>query len=281
MPHFICTVCGTQYEASDTPPERCAICADARQYEARRSPQWTTHDELTSSHRNTVQQLGPDLVGIGIEPSFAIGQRAILLLHPEGNVLWDCVPLLDAGLARLIEAAGGLSAIAISHPHYYSSMAVWSEAFGGVPVYLHEDDRAWVMRDDANLHFWSGERHALRPGLALIRCGGHFAGGTVLHCDEGAGSLLSGDVIQVVPDTRFVSFMYSYPNLIPLSEAEVDRIVNAVADYDFERIYGAFWGMVVRSEGKERLEASAERYRDALRGEHGPASSLAAPRTSS
>jgi hypothetical protein len=37
---------------------------------------------------------------------------------------------------------------------------------------------------------------------------------------DGAGALFSGDIIQVVPDRRWVSFMYSYPNLIPLSAAE-------------------------------------------------------------
>src|SRR6266851_2651856 len=49
--------------------------------------------------------------------------------------------------------------------------------------------------------------------LTLVRLGGHFDGGTVLHWadwSEGRGVLLSGDVLQVVPSGH-VSFMWSYP----------------------------------------------------------------------
>ena len=52
---------------------------------------------------------------------------------------------------------GGIKAIAISHPHYYSSMVEWSRAFGGVPIYLHAADRQWVMRPDHAIVFWEGE----------------------------------------------------------------------------------------------------------------------------
>ena len=45
----------------------------------------------------------------------------------------------------------------------------------------------------------------------------HWAGGA-----DGRGALLSGDIVQVVPDRRYVSFMYSYPNLIPLPAAAVE-----------------------------------------------------------
>ena len=41
----------------------------------------------------------------------------------------------------------------------------------------------------------------------------------MLHWPAGAngkGALLTGDIIQVVQDRRYVSFMRSYPNLIPL-----------------------------------------------------------------
>ena len=37
----------------------------------------------------------------------------------------------------------------------------------------------------------------------------------------GAGALLSGDIVQVIPDRAHVGFMYSYPNLIPLPAAAV------------------------------------------------------------
>ncbi len=106
---------------------------------------------------------------------------------------------------------GGLAAIAISHPHYYTMMVEWSHAFGA-PVRLHAADRAWVMRPDAAIEFWDGEQHELMAGVTLLRLGGHFAGGTVLHWaggDGGRGALLSGDIVQVVADRRWVSFMRS------------------------------------------------------------------------
>ena len=75
------------------------------------------------------------------------------------------------------------------------------------------------MRPDPHIQFWEGKTKPLPGGMTLIRCGGHFPGGTVLHWPDGAGgrgALLSGDILTVVPDRRYVSFMYSYPNLIPL-----------------------------------------------------------------
>jgi hypothetical protein len=159
-----------------------------------------------------------------------------------------------------------LSAIAISHPHYYATMVEWIDSFD-VPVYLHSADRQWVMRPDPRLRFWDGESLPLIGGMTLIRAGGHFEGGTVLHnsnCASGHGALFSGDIIQVVPDRRWVSFMYSYPNLIPLSESAVRRIVQRVRGYDFARIYGAFHPREVLSNGKDIVERSAARYIDFL-----------------
>ena len=71
------------------------------------------------------------LMGIGIEPHFAIGQRALFVRTDQGNVLWDCLPLLDQAVVESLHALGGVAAIAISHPHYYSSMIEWSRALGG------------------------------------------------------------------------------------------------------------------------------------------------------
>ena len=60
-------------------------------------------------------------------------------------------------------------------------MVEWSHALGGVPIYVHEDDREWVLRPDPVVEYWRGETLDLGDGLTLIRCGGHFAGGQVLH----------------------------------------------------------------------------------------------------
>jgi hypothetical protein len=261
--HFICTTCGTQFPESITPPTACPICSDERQYVPPSGQQWTHLEKLRKSHRNSFMKKEDGLYGIGTVPDFGIGQRALLLRTPAGNVLWDCISLLDEATIDIISGLGGLAAIAISHPHYYTTMVDWSRAFGGLPVYLHAADRAHVVRPDSALRFWEGERMSLPGDLTLIRCGGHFEGGTVLHWPAGAGgkgALLTGDIIQVVPD-RHVSFMYSYPNLIPLPARQVQQIEAAVEPFAFDRIYGAWWGRsTVQRDAKATLHRSAERY---------------------
>jgi hypothetical protein len=267
MPNFICTTCGTQYAESDQPPPACTVCQDERQYLKATGQQWTTLDKLRQTNRNSIKFKEPGLIGLGIEPAFAIGQRALFLRTPKTIILWDCLPLLDEAVVEALKALGGISAIAISHPHYYSSMVEWSWAFGGVPIYLHAGDRQWVMRPDKAIVFWEGETRALAEGLTLVRCGGHFDGGTVLHWvggAEGQGALLTGDIIQVVPDRKHVSFMYSYPNYIPLPATAIERIVNAVEPFEFDRVYGAFWDMVIERDGKAAVKRSAERYLRAI-----------------
>jgi glyoxylase-like metal-dependent hydrolase (beta-lactamase superfamily II) len=272
MMHPICFTCGTQFAESPTPPERCPICEDERQYVGWAGQEWTTLAELGARHRLALKDEGDGLLGIGVEPKFAIGQRALLVpaqgdAGPGRNVLFDGISLLDAAALRVVEALGGLSAIAISHPHYYGSMVDWSRAFGGVPIWLHAEERRWVMRPDPAIRFWEGDELALGPGLTLLRLGGHFAGAQVLHWAggaEGRGVLLAGDVLQVVQDRRFVSFMYSYPNYIPLPAATVRRMLERLEPYPFERIYGAWFGAVVRADAKAALRRSAERYIRAL-----------------
>ncbi len=269
MPAYLCATCGTQFTPSDGAPASCPICNDERQYIGSAGQRWLTLPELQAGHRNRVEAHEPGLVGIGSEPKFAIGQRALLLQTPGGNILWDCISLIDQATIDAVRALGGISAIAISHPHYYSSMVEWSQAFGAVPIYLHAADRQWVMRPDPAIVFWQGETRPLFDGVTLIRCGGHFEGGTVLHWAAGAqgrGALLSGDIIQVVQDRRYVSFMRSYPNLIPLPAAAVRAIVGAVEPYAYDRIYGAWWETVVGHDAKHAVHASAERYIRAIGG---------------
>lgn len=270
MPYHICTTCGTQYPESDQPPAHCPICEDERQYIRADGQKWTTLERLRETHTNHMEPKERGLFGIGTEPSFAIGQRALLVQTPGGNVLWDCITLLDERTRRWIEALGGLSAIAISHPHFYTTMVEWACTFD-VPVYLHAADREWVMRPDPHLELWTGETREIGDGLTLLRLGGHFPGSQVLHWRDGAagrGALLTGDTIQVVADTRWVSFMYSYPNLIPLPASTVLGIANAVQPFAFDRIYGAWWGRNVLANAKDAVRQSAERYAAALAAGH-------------
>lgn len=260
----ICVTCGTQHAPSAAPPAACPICEDERQYVGPAGQRWTTMAELRRTHMNAWLEHEPGLLGIGTTPGFAIGQRALLILRPEGNILWDCITLLDSATIALVKSLGGISRIAISHPHYYSAMAEWAQAFGA-EVWLHAADRAHVLRPDPALRFWSGPTHALAEGITLINAPGHYDGGTMLHWHDGAdglGALLTGDIIQLLPDRAKVSFMRSYPNLIPLPARTVTEIEQAVAPFAFDRLYGAWWDKVMPSGGKQAIAASAERYRN-------------------
>ncbi len=262
MTAFICKACGTQYPPADEPPAGCRICDDERQFVPVSGQQWTTLGELRSRHRNSFEQHEPDLTAIETTPEFAIGQRAFLLRTGEGNFLWDCIALLDDATVELVRALGGLRGIAISHPHYYTTMLEWSAAFANAPIYLHAADQEWVMRRENAIEFWNGETKTLAPGVTLVRCGGHFPGGTVLHWANGAdnrGVLLSGDILQVGPD-GFVSFMYSYPNLIPLPPRAVKAVGAALRPFAFDRIYGAFSGRTIQANGTAKVAQSVERY---------------------
>lgn len=271
MVKWLCVTCGTQYPARDQPPERCLICQDERQYVGLNGQQWTTLDALRQNHRNTFTDLVPGLTSIVTEPPFAIGQRAHLVRTPHGNILWDCISLIDDDTVAEMRRRGGIIAMAISHPHYYSTIVEWSRAFGSVPIYIHRLEQPWVVDPDPVIHFWDGESQSLLDGLTLIRCGGHFPGASVLHWRDGLagqGLLLVGDTISVVADRRWVSFMYSYPNLIPLSPAEVQHIADRVEPLNFEQVYDAF-GRIVLADGKNAVRHSAQRYIAAINTSHG------------
>lgn len=266
MKNFICKTCGVQFRETETPPSHCPICEDERQYVGREGQQWTTLTQLQQNHKNEIKQLEPNLYGIGTTPNFAIGQRALLLQTPEGNVLWDCISLLDEETITAVNKLGGIQAIAISHPHFYDSMVAWAHAFDA-PIYLHASDQQYVMRPDPAIQYWEGKSKKLFGNITLINAGGHFEGSTILHWPDGAagkGAIFTGDTIMVVADRRYVSFMGSYPNLIPLAAKKVENIVTAVDPYPFDRLYAAWWDLVVERDAKTAVSHSAQRYIKAL-----------------
>ena len=166
-----------------------------------------------------------------------------------------------------MQALGGIRGIAISHPHYYSSMVEWSRALGDAPIYLHAADRQWVMRPDRAIGFWEGESRALAPGITLIRCGGHFRGrhgAALARGRRGRGALLTGDITQVGQDRRNVSFMYSFPNYIPLNARTVQRIGATVEPFEFEHVYGGWFGRNILAAGKQAVRYSVRRYVHAI-----------------
>lgn len=263
MPKFICTTCGTQYPESQIPPQDCSICLDERQWVRWEGQDWTTREEMARTHRTRVVREDANVYGIGTDPGFAIAQRPLLLQRAGGNILWDCMSYFDKAAVEAIRELGGLTAIAISHPHFFSSMADWSEAFGNIPIYLHEAHRKHVVQPVPQIRYWSGNWHQLAEDLTLVRVGGHYTGSTVMHWSEaadGSGALFPGDSIRVANDRDWLCFMYSYVNFIPLSANRVRAIGKAVEPYPFERIYGYWFHHNVMSGAKARLEASIDRY---------------------
>jgi hypothetical protein len=266
MPFWTCEQCGAQFPESAAPPPSCLICEDERQFVNWTGQAWLTREELAKRHRLVCRDdLG--ISGIGVEPSVAIGQRALLVPGPDGCVLWDCVPLVTGEAVDHIKSLGGLKAIAVSHPHFYGAVADWSEAFGGVPIYLHGDDRQWITRPHPAIVSWSGDSHRISDDIVLVRAGGHFAGATIMHWRAGAdgrGALLTGDVAMVAMDRRSLSFMYSFPNYIPMNAASVLGIARAVEPLAFDRIYGAWWGRNIAAGARAAFDASVRRYLAAI-----------------
>src|SRR3981189_1894446 len=199
MDAFICTTCGTQYAPTAKPPDGCGICEEERQFVPPSGQAWTTLKRLERSHMPTFRDEA-GLIGIGMTPAFGINQRVLLVPGGQGNVLWDCISLVSDVMVDLIRGIGGLRAIAISHPHYYTTMVEWSRAFGGIPVYLHAADREWIMRPDPSLELLTGETKEIAPGLTPVHTGGHFEGGTIMHWAQGCagrGALRSGECVRV------------------------------------------------------------------------------------
>jgi glyoxylase-like metal-dependent hydrolase (beta-lactamase superfamily II) len=269
MPAYICQTCGVQQAPAPAPPGNCAICEDERQFVGRAGQRWTTLAEMQGSYRNDVAELEPELFQLTTRPAFGIGQRALLVRTPEGNLLWDCLSYLDPATTAAVTELGGLSAIAISHPHFYATCVEWSEAFGGAPIYLSSRDREFLPRPSPAVVHFDGDEAEPLPGLRVLRLGGHFQGSTVLHWAGGAdggGALLTGDTIAVAADRRWVSFQYSYPNRIPLPTADVRSIAKRIATLSFDRIYGAWPDDVIPVDARAAVLRSTARYLGMLAG---------------
>lgn len=275
MPAWICETCAVQHGVSDTPPDICAICTDERQYVGARGQRWTTMEALADDHAVVIREEEPDLWGVGVEPSFGIGQRALLVRTDAGNVLWDCIPLLGDRAREMLAGLGGVSAICMSHPHFYGAYVEFADAFDA-RVFIPRADAGWVRRVSGHVELFDDEVEPV-PGLTMARIGGHFDGAAVLHWatgSEGRGALLTGDTVQVVPDRGWASFMWSYPNLIPLDADTVEEIARRLGRFAFDRVYGGWWGRVIVDDGAAAVRRSADRYVARLRG-HRPSSSPA------
>jgi glyoxylase-like metal-dependent hydrolase (beta-lactamase superfamily II) len=265
---YVCEACGSQHAPTREPPASCAICEDDRQYVPPGGQRWTTLEDLRAAHRNVMADIEPGLTSIRTEQPFAIHHSAFLVETDEGNVLWDPIALIDDATLGAIRGKGGVRAIAVSHPHFYTTMVEWSHLLGGVPIHIHAADAGWIQRPDPAIAPWEGTPPRLPGGLSLVHTGGHFAGSQVLHWPAGAGgqgAIFVGDEANVCADPRWVSFMHSFPNYIPLGPATAERVAAALRPLAFDRIYGWRPERVVPAGARECIERSLVRHLAAMR----------------
>jgi|GEM_PF-41007 len=264
---IVCTNCGLAYPPSSRVPDFCPICEDERVTKPQ-TQRWISPDELAQTHACEVRTCESGrLSSISVTPSFAIGQRAMLVEQSDGCILWDCLSMVDGNAVDYINARGGLKAIALSHPHFYGAISAWSEAFCGAPVYIHEADREWVVDEPRAIVYWSEDTREIAPGVTLVRCAGHFDGGAVMHVADaatGRGALLTGDTIMVAQYGCGVSFMRSYPTYIPLSAPQVRHIRSVLAPFSFAALYGAWWDRLIETDGDVIVSRTAQKYLDVL-----------------
>ncbi|KAF1949474.1 hypothetical protein CC80DRAFT_484433 [Byssothecium circinans] len=271
----VCFTCGTQFDAPlSSPPDSCRICDDPRQYQPPTGQAWTSLNECSAVQKNkfTTDDADPRIHYITTKPKVAaelppgladstttrkqlgIGQRSILIQAPTGNVLWDIIAFIDDATVDFVKSKGGLKAIVISHPHFWTTHLEWARIFA-CPVYLCKEDEEWVNRaDEKGVRKWITETRELDEvqGMTAIVAGGHFDGSMMLHWED---KLFIADTMMSVPSglyhhnrlpgTISFSFMWAYPNMIPLPPNKVHWIWKAIKPFSFVTTYGGFPGQNV------------------------------------
>ncbi|KAK1783870.1 beta-lactamase-like protein [Copromyces sp. CBS 386.78] len=311
--YLICTACGTQHpHTSRTSLKTCFICDDPRQFVPPSGQSFTTLSALRSStspkYKNefhpykysspqqkfeashsssqkeedsepkepTLQELKQaELISITTTPKFGIGQRAILIKLPSGkHVLWDCIAFLDQDTITKIKQLGGVDAMVISHPHFYTTHLEWASAFN-CPVWARLSDA--VQKEITEEETVILDKMGEETGVVAVKLGGHFPGSLVLHIPH-SGRLLTADTIFTTPsglsnwevnalgeprsrpkDTNSYSFMWSIPNMIPLSADEIARMWGILKKYDFTSTHGLILGQDIEHVNvKERVLESVQ-----------------------
>lgn len=259
---IVCSACGTWYNFEGH-PKVCKICDDERQYVPEAGQLWTMPEVLIKKHSVKLNIIKSGLYEFEINPVFAIGQRALMVQSSRGNILWDCIPLLDEMTIEFIKAKGGLKAIAFSHPHFYSNMNDWARIFD-CPIYIHENDSAHIAVKGPNIQLWNGDELELWDGMKLLLIGGHFAGSSILHVPflSEQGTIICGDTLFLSPSKQHFSMHWSSPNRIPLPVSEMKRLRARFDEISFDSFYGYIKTQNLEVDVKKIFEASMKRYLD-------------------
>ena len=224
MTVFLCRACGTSFPDAEAPPaalpdlrRRAAVRAERRpglDDRARRWPPGTATPGSSSS---------PGSLSLQTVPAFAINQRAFLVATPAGNLLWDCVALLDAATEAIVRGArraGGDRDLAPALLHHDAGLGRGLRRAGATCTPpTGAGSCARTRRSGSG----TATRLPVLPGVTagaarrpLRRRHGRALGGGA----DGDGALLAGDILQVTPGAHGVSFLWSYPNMLPLPAAD-------------------------------------------------------------
>jgi hypothetical protein len=265
---LVCDTCGTQFPTADRSAlKTCHICDDPRQFVPPSGQSFSTLGQLKKHFKNEWIECSsdPNITFIHSVPKLAIGQRAILIQTPKGNILWDCITLLDDETVQKIKEKGGLRAIVISHPHFYSTHVQWARAFA-CPVYIAAEDQSWTtFASEHQVALTESSTPILDTGVTAVKLGGHFPGSLVLHYNSRlfiadtlmttASGVGNWDVDAIgakrasrPPGLNSFSFLWSIPNFIPLGVDEMARMWLALKDVEFNATYGGFMGMDIENE---------------------------------
>lgn len=261
----ICKTCGTRYVKHLFQEDKCLICLDERQYVKSYGQQWVSYNELAENHSVKIKMLTDELFELKVLPEFAIAQRAFFIKSEFGNILWDCIPFIDQPTVDFIKYNGGLSAIAISHPHYYSLMNEWAKVFE-CPIYLHKKDEKWVMDSKTSIAFWDEDKKKLNADFTIHRIGGHFDGSAVLETNISTfnKSLFVGDTLYLSRDKKHLSVMFSYPNVIPLSHKETQKVFDEIDNIEFDSLFGAFSNQTLKLNAEQVFKKSFNLYKNLI-----------------
>lgn len=271
---MICITCGTQFSGNVSTPEICPICIDDRQHVPPCGQKWISRDDLKKNYQVSLQSM-PGLSGgqsapatsvyrLKVDPHFALNNRAILIKSKSGNILWDCIPVLDEAAIDSIKSMGGLKAIAISHPHYYSNMNDWAAAFD-CPIYVHHLDAEWVMDKGPHINYWQGDELSFFDGIRMIHTGGHFRGSCVLQVPDlsASGTIFCGDSLYIARSKKHTAVMYSYPNQIILPRADFAAFEKRMSAIQFDSLIGAFDHQELSGNARTIYESSMQGYKAA------------------
>lgn len=247
----LCKCCGTQtsdadpsiaFDAADA-PYKCRICLDPRQYVPVTGQKWTTLPRLagdpTQKYHNEVEELVPGQVWqFRTLPNVGIGQRAFLIKDAKAGgelVMWDCVAYVDDATLKDIDRISdgkGIRHIVISHPHFYTTSAVWTAAFPRATLWLAEPDFTdWYQRKDilqsANEHARAVRKRIRQvtdtrtlldgeafSNFSIYKLGGHFPGSTVLLWND---ILFVADTLAVIPSGLYKSDALKPPDTCSIS----------------------------------------------------------------